>query len=112
MQSATVPDKAKRLRDFGVNRISMGVQSLDEPLLEGLGRITPVKWSSSRSTSCAGRFDNFEPRPDVRRFRQTMEVWRATLAECWRCGSEHLSTYEVIYETTRPLFAATAGRRI
>src|ERR1019366_7712875 len=32
---ATVsPDKAKRLRDFGVNRISMGVQSLDEQLLE------------------------------------------------------------------------------
>ena len=32
-------DKAKLLRDFGVNRISMGVQSLDEKLLERLGRI-------------------------------------------------------------------------
>src|SRR6266567_1192613 len=32
-------DKAKLLRDYGVNRISMGVQSLDAGLLERLGRI-------------------------------------------------------------------------
>src|ERR1051326_7375022 len=31
-------DKAKLLRSFGVNRISMGVQSLDEALLDRLGR--------------------------------------------------------------------------
>src|SRR5580692_10377627 len=32
-------DKAKLFRDFGVNRASMGVQSLDENLLERIGRI-------------------------------------------------------------------------
>src|SRR6185369_7577023 len=32
-------DKAKLLRSHGVNRISMGVQSLNESLLERLGRI-------------------------------------------------------------------------
>src|SRR5438270_378404 len=32
-------DKASLLRDFGVNRISMGVQSLNEQLLDRLGRI-------------------------------------------------------------------------
>ena len=32
-------DKCKLLRDFGVNRVSMGVQSLDEKLLDRLGRI-------------------------------------------------------------------------
>src|SRR5581483_6510551 len=32
-------DKARLLRDHGVNRISMGVQSLDEQLLDRLGRI-------------------------------------------------------------------------
>jgi oxygen-independent coproporphyrinogen-3 oxidase len=32
-------DKAKLFRDFGINRISMGVQSLDEKLLDRLGRI-------------------------------------------------------------------------
>src|ERR1043166_6719541 len=31
--------KARLLRDYGVNRISLGVQSLDGPLLERLGRV-------------------------------------------------------------------------
>lgn len=32
-------DKATLLRSYGVNRISMGVQSLDEGLLDRLGRV-------------------------------------------------------------------------
>jgi oxygen-independent coproporphyrinogen-3 oxidase len=36
---------------------------------------------------------------------QTMEIWRATLAGALALGSEHLSTYEVIYEDDTPLFA-------
>jgi oxygen-independent coproporphyrinogen-3 oxidase len=36
---------------------------------------------------------------------QTLEIWRATLAEALALGSEHLSTYEVIYEDDTPLFA-------
>src|SRR5438270_13483223 len=32
-------DKARLLRSYGVNRISMGVQSLDEGLLDRLGRV-------------------------------------------------------------------------
>ena len=32
-------DKAKLFRAFGINRVSMGVQSLDEALLDRLGRI-------------------------------------------------------------------------
>ena len=36
---------------------------------------------------------------------QTMEIWRATLAEAIALGSEHLSSYEVIYEEDTPLYA-------
>lgn len=36
-------DKIKLLRDYGVNRISMGVQSFDNQLLEDLGRLHRVK---------------------------------------------------------------------
>jgi oxygen-independent coproporphyrinogen-3 oxidase len=34
-----------------------------------------------------------------------MEIWRATLAEAVAMQSEHLSSYEVIYEDDTPLFA-------
>jgi oxygen-independent coproporphyrinogen-3 oxidase len=104
---ATVsPDKAKRLRDFGVNRISLGVQSLDEPLLERLGRIhtREMVFQSFDILRRAG-FDNLNLDLMFAIPGQTMEIWRATLAEALALGSEHLSTYEVIYEDDTPLFA-------
>jgi oxygen-independent coproporphyrinogen-3 oxidase len=104
---ATVsPDKAKRLRDLGVNRISMGVQSLDEPLLERLGRIhtREMVFKSFDILRRAG-FDNLNLDLMFAIPGQTLEIWRATLAEALALGSEHLSTYEVIYEDDTPLFA-------
>ena len=104
---ATVsPDKAKLLRDFGVNRASMGVQSLDKPLLERLGRIhtREMVFKSFDILRRAG-FDNLNLDLMFAIPGQTMEIWRATLAEALALGSEHLSTYEVIYEDDTPLFA-------
>ena len=104
---ATVsPDKAKLLRDFGVNRISMGVQSLDEQLLERLGRIhtREMVFQSFDILRRAG-FDNLNLDLMFAIPGQTLEIWRATLAEALALGSEHLSTYEVIYEDDTPLFA-------
>jgi oxygen-independent coproporphyrinogen-3 oxidase len=104
---ATVsPDKAKLLRDSGVNRISMGVQSLDEKLLDRLGRIhtREMAFQSFDILRRAG-FDNLNLDLMFAIPGQTMEIWRATLAEALALGSEHLSTYEVIYEDDTPLFA-------
>jgi oxygen-independent coproporphyrinogen-3 oxidase len=104
---ATVsPDKAKLLRDFGVNRVSMGVQSLDEALLDRLGRIhtRDMVFKSFDILRRAG-FDNLNIDLMFAIPGQTMDIWRATLAEALAFGSEHLSTYEVIYEDDTPLFA-------
>ncbi len=103
---ATVsPDKAKLLRDFGVNRASMGVQSLDESLLDRLGRIhtREMAFKSFDILRRAG-FDNLNLDLMFAIPGQTMEIWRATLTEALALGSEHLSTYEVIYEDDTPLF--------
>jgi oxygen-independent coproporphyrinogen-3 oxidase len=103
---ATVsPDKAKLLRDFGVNRVSMGVQSLDESLLDRLGRIhtREMVFKSFDILRRAG-FDNLNLDLMFAIPGQTMEVWRETLIEALALGSEHLSTYEVIYEDDTPLF--------
>ena len=99
-------DKARLLRDFGVNRISMGVQSLDEALLDRLGRIhtRDMVFKSFDILRHAG-FDNLNLDLMFAIPGQTMEIWRATLAEALALGSEHLSSYEVIYEDDTPLFA-------
>jgi oxygen-independent coproporphyrinogen-3 oxidase len=98
-------DKAKLLRDFGVNRISMGVQSLDERLLERLGRIhSREQVFKSFDTLRAAGFANINVDLMFAIPTQTMEHWRATLRDAIALGSEHLSCYEVIYEDDTPLF--------
>ena len=99
-------DKAKLFRDFGVNRVSMGVQSLDEALLDRLGRIhsRAMVFKSFDLLRQAG-FDNLNLDLMFAIPGQTLEVWRATLDEALALGSEHLSSYEVIYEDDTPLFA-------
>ncbi len=98
-------DKAKLLRDYGVNRISMGVQSLDENLLERLGRVhsREMVFKSYDILRQAG-FDNINLDLMFAIPTQTMAVWQATLRETIALGSEHLSSYEVIYEEDTPLF--------
>ena len=80
-------DKAALLRQFGVNRISMGVQSLDEALLDRLGRV------HSRDMDLMFAIPG-----------QTMDIWNRTLDEALALGTEHLSCYEVIYEEDTPLY--------
>ena len=98
-------DKAKLLRDGGVNRISMGVQSLDERLLDRLGRIhSRTQVFKSFDTLRAAGFNNLNVDLMFAIPGQTMEIWHATLNEALALESEHLSCYEVIYEQDTPLF--------
>ncbi len=103
---ATVsPDKAKLLRDSGVNRISMGVQSLDEQLLDRLGRIhSREQVFKSFDTLRHSGFENINVDLMFAIPGQTLEIWRETLCEAVAMQSEHLSSYEVIYEDDTPLF--------
>ena len=99
-------DKARLLRSRGVNRISMGVQSLDESLLDRLGRVhsREMVFKSFDVLRQAG-FDNINIDLMFGIPGQTIEVWRKTLGEALAIESEHLSSYEVIYEEDTPLFA-------
>jgi oxygen-independent coproporphyrinogen III oxidase len=98
-------DKAKLFRDFGINRISIGVQSLDEKLLDRLGRIhsREMVFKSFDILRKAG-FENLNLDLMFAIPTQTMEIWRATLREAMAMQSEHLSSYEVIYEDDTPLY--------
>jgi len=99
-------DKALLLRAYGVNRISMGVQSLNPTLLERLGRIhtREMVFKSFDILRKAG-FHNVNLDLMFAIPGQTLETWRETLAEAIALGSEHLSCYEVIYEEDTALYA-------
>ena len=104
-------DKARLWREFGVNRVSMGVQSLDERLLDRLGRIhSRDQVFKSFDTLRTAGFDNINVDLMFAIPTQSMQVWQATLREAIALGSEHLSCYEVIYEEDTPLYAQLQAR--
>jgi oxygen-independent coproporphyrinogen-3 oxidase len=106
-------DKARLLRDWGVNRVSMGVQSFDPGLLERLGRIhsREMIFKSFDVLRAAG-FDNLNLDLMFAIPGQTMQMWRSTLAQAVALGSEHLACYEVIYEEDTALFAQLRAGKI
>jgi oxygen-independent coproporphyrinogen-3 oxidase len=106
-------DKATLLRERGVNRISMGVQSFDDALLDRLGRVHS-RDSVFRSFDILRKagFDNVNLDLMFAIPGQTMDAWCATLTEAIALGSEHLSCYEVIYEEDTPLFAELQAGRV
>jgi oxygen-independent coproporphyrinogen III oxidase len=106
-------DKARLLRSGGVNRISMGMQSLNDDLLDRLGRVhtREMAYKSFDILRQAG-FDNLNLDLMFAIPGQTLEVWRETLNEAIAMGSEHLSCYEVIYEEDTPLYELLEAGKI
>jgi oxygen-independent coproporphyrinogen-3 oxidase len=98
-------DKATLLRNGGVNRISMGVQSLEPELLDRLGRVhsREMVFKSFDILRTAG-FDNLNLDLMFAIPGQTMQQWKSTLETAVAFGSEHLSCYEIIYEEDTPIF--------
>jgi oxygen-independent coproporphyrinogen III oxidase len=98
-------DKAQMLKSIGVNRISMGVQSLNEALLEGLGRIhTRQSVFQSYDLLRSAGFDRINLDLMFAIPGQEMSVWRETIAEASAMDPDHFACYEVIYEEDTPLF--------
>ena len=104
-------EKARLLKSFGVNRLSMGVQSLNEDLLDRLGRVhsREMAFKSFDILRKAG-FENLNLDLMFAIPGQTLSVWRDTLREAVAMGSEHLSSYEVIYEEDTPLYRQMHAR--
>ena len=106
-------DKAKLLRDFGVNRISMGVQSLDENLLDRLGRIhsREMVFKSFDTLRHAG-FDNINIDLMFAIPGQTMEIWRETLERSHGDGQRTSFQLRSHLRRRHAAVRATEGRRI
>jgi len=104
--------KAHLLRSFGVTRVSLGVQSLNDELLVRLGRVHSRRqvFRAFDTLRNAG-FDNINIDLMFAIPGQTMEMWRQTLAETSAMQPEHLSCYEITYEDDTPLFRLMGARR-
>src|SRR5258707_7622622 len=97
--------KAALLEKFGVNRISLGVQSWDDELLRLLGREHNAQQAeeSFRILRNAG-FTNVNVDLMFGLPGQTVDQWRATLEKTIALEPEHISTYCLTYEEDTEFF--------
>ncbi|SHN85953.1 radical SAM family heme chaperone HemW [Desulfitobacterium chlororespirans] len=97
-------EKLQILRQQGINRISLGVQSLNDDLLRQIGRIhrTEEVRDGMRLIREAG-FKNLNLDLMFGLPGQTQADWRDTLEEALRLRPEHLSVYGLMVEGGTPL---------
>jgi oxygen-independent coproporphyrinogen-3 oxidase len=103
---ATVtPDRLAVLKQLGVTRVSMGVQSFNDGLLDGLGRQhTPAQIYRAYDLIRGAGFASVNVDLMFALPGQTEEQWRADLVEALRLAPDHLSTYCLTFEEDTALW--------
>ena len=98
-------------RDAGVNRLSMGVQALDDRDLRALGRMHDVAEARRAFAVARAIFPRVSFDLIYARQGQTPEAWRRELAEALAMAVDHLSLYQLTIEAgTRFGDLAARGR--
>lgn len=101
------PENLRAYRQAGVNRLSLGVQSLDDALLAAIGRIhTSAEAVQAVRMAREAGFENLSLDLMYGLPGQTPAQWRDTLAGAIALAPEHLSCYSLILEEGTPLAAS------
>ncbi|HEU4960847.1 MAG TPA: radical SAM family heme chaperone HemW [Sphingomonas sp.] len=106
--------EAARFADLaaaGVNRVSLGLQALDDAALRFLGRAHDVAEGLAALATAQGAFARVSFDLIYARPGQSVAAWAAELARAIGFGTEHLSLYQLTIEPgTRFATEAAAGR--
>lgn len=99
-------------RSAGVNRVSLGVQALDDASLKALGRLHSAREALAAVAIARTVFDRYSfdliyARPD-----QTPEMWAAELKQAIGEAAEHLSLYQLTIEPETPFFGLHAAGKL
>ncbi len=88
----------RAFRDAGINRLSIGVQALDDAALQFLGR----KHAAAEALAAVARAAEIFPRYSFdliyARPGQSVAAWRDELARALRFAGDHLSVYQLTIE--------------
>ncbi|MDH3229130.1 MAG: radical SAM family heme chaperone HemW [Alphaproteobacteria bacterium] len=93
--------EAGRLADFraaGVNRVSLGVQALDDDSLRALGRTHGADEALAAVRLAARLFDRYSFDLIYARPGQTVSMWEAELRQALSEAGDHVSLYQLTIE--------------
>jgi oxygen-independent coproporphyrinogen-3 oxidase len=105
LESNPASADATRFRDYraaGVNRLSLGVQALNDADLKMLGRLHNVAEAEAALKLAISIFDRVSLDLIYARPKQTMQQWREELTRALNFGTEHLSLYQLTIEPATP----------
>ncbi len=98
-------EKLKVMRDNGVNRLSFGLQAMQDETLKQLGRIhTVAEFLQSYRLAREADFENINIDLIFALPEQTMEAWHRTLNETISLEPDHISAYNLVMEETTPFY--------
>jgi oxygen-independent coproporphyrinogen-3 oxidase len=100
--------EANRFRGYrasGVNRVSLGVQSLDDGALKMLGRMHSAAEALAAVAIARAAFERYSFDLIYARPRQTPAGWAAELKLALAEAAEHLSLYQLTIEQETPFHA-------
>jgi len=107
--------EAARFRGYraaGVNRVSLGVQALDDASLKALGRLHTAQEALDAVKIARAAFERYSFDLIYARAGQTTEGWRAELERAIGEAAEHLSLYQLTIEQDTPFFALHAAGKL
>src|SRR5437870_3163277 len=107
--------EATRFRGYraaGVNRVSLGVQALDDAALKELGRLHTAQEALDAVAIARAVFERFSFDLIYARPRQTPQAWAAELKRAIAEAAEHLSLYQLTIEADTPFAALHAAGKL
>ena len=99
-------------RAAGVNRVSLGVQALDDRSLKELGRLHTAREAMEAVAIARRAFDRYSFDLIYARPGQTPELWADELKRAIGEAAEHLSLYQLTIEEGTPFFGLHAAGKL
>jgi len=110
--SSVEATRFKGYRIAGVNRVSLGVQALDDVALKELGRLHNAREALDAVAVARGNFERYSFDLIYARPGQTPTAWAAELKRAIGEAGEHLSLYQLTIEQDTPFFALHAAGKL
>jgi putative oxygen-independent coproporphyrinogen III oxidase len=99
-------------RTAGVNRVSMGVQSLSDDILRTLGRLHSAAEARAAIETARRTFERFSFDLIYARPGQTVDAWLDELAQAIALAGDHLSLYQLTIESGTPFAALHSSGKL
>jgi putative oxygen-independent coproporphyrinogen III oxidase len=107
--------EARRFHGFrlaGVNRVSLGVQALDDGALKALGRLHSAREALEAVAIARSIFERYSFDLIYARPGQTPQAWAGELKRATAEAGEHLSLYQLTIEQDTPFAALHAAGKL